>query len=109
MGRILSFNVDGQNITKDPTCDFTGLVPGTAGYVTAEFAFSKDWDDCIKVVGFKSGGNEYDPKILKDGRSCMIDEEVLNRSMFYIYVVGKKRDFRIKTNDVLIKQDGGMR
>ena len=43
MERILRFNVDGQEITKDPTCDFTGIVPGTAGYITAEFVFSKEF------------------------------------------------------------------
>ena len=107
MERILRFNVDGQEITKDPTCDFTGIVPGTAGYITAEFVFSKEWDNCVKVVGFRSGPNEYEPKILRDGRFCIIDEEVLKRAMFYIHVVGKKKDFRIKTNEVMVKQDGG--
>ena len=107
MERILRFNVNGQKITKDPSCDFSGLIPGTSGYIKAEFIFSKEWDGCAKVVGFRSGNNEYDPKILQDGRFCVIDEEVLMRSMFYIYVVGKKRDFRIKTNEILVKQDGG--
>ena len=40
-------------------------------------------------------------------RFCIIDDEVLKRTIFYIYVVGKKKDFRIKTNEVMVKQDGG--
>lgn len=107
MERVLRFNVNGQVIEKDPTCDFTNLIPGTNGYLTAEFAFSKEWDGCVKVVGFRSGNNEYEPKVLRDGRFCIIDEEVLERPMFYIRVIGKKGDFRIKTNEVLIKQNGG--
>ena len=107
MERILRFNVNGQEITRDPTCDFTGMVPGSFGYITAEFNFSKEWDDCVKVVGFRSGPNEYEPKILQDGRFCIIDDEVLKRTIFYIHVVGKKKDFRIKTNEVMVKQDGG--
>lgn len=109
MERVLRFNVNGQLIEQDPSCDFTGLTPGTNGYLTAEFNFSREWDGCTKVVGFRSGNNEYEPKILRDGRFCTIDEEVLKRPMFYIYVVGKKGDFRIKTNEVLTKQTGGVK
>ena len=107
MERILRFKVDGQLIEKDPTCDFSGLTPGTNGYLTAEFNFSREWDGCVKVVGFRSGNNEYEPKVLRDGRFCIIDEDVLKRPMFYIYVVGKKGEYRIKTNEVAIKQNGG--
>ena len=110
MERVLRFKVNGQLIEKDPSCDFAGLTPGTNGYLTAEFDFSREWDGCVKVVGFRSGNNEYEPKVLrvrKDGQFCTIDEEVLKRPMFYIYVVGKKGDYRIKTNEVLINQNGG--
>ena len=77
MERILRFNVNGQEITRDPTCNFAGMVPGTFGYITAEFIFSKEWDDCIKVVGFRSGSSDCEPKSRQDGRLCVSDDEVL--------------------------------
>ena len=38
--RTLKFIVDGQILRQDPTCDFSNIVPGTEGYLIAEFAFS---------------------------------------------------------------------
>ena len=38
--RTLKFIVEGQIIKQDPSCDFTNLVPGTEGYLRAEFSFS---------------------------------------------------------------------
>ena len=40
--RTLKFKVDGQIITKHPDCDFSNLVPGTEGYLRAEFIFSDE-------------------------------------------------------------------
>ena len=42
--RILKFVVENQKIKQDPSCDFSGLVAGTEGYLKAEFVFSKEWD-----------------------------------------------------------------
>ena len=50
--RTLKFIVEDQIIRPDPNCDFSGLVPGTKGYLKAEFAFSKAWDEYVKVAGF---------------------------------------------------------
>ena len=50
--RTLKFIVEGQIIRPDPSCDFSGLVPGSEGYLRAEFSFSKDWVNTIKVVSF---------------------------------------------------------
>ena len=54
------FIVENQILKLDPTCDCSDLVPGTKGYLNAEFSFSKEWDDMAKVVGFYSPlGREY--------------------------------------------------
>lgn len=104
----LKFNVDGQKIALDPTCDTTDLVPGTEGYVKAEFTFSNEWDGCAKVVAFYSNlGTEYEPRILKDGKLCTIPTEALKNSIFKVKVLGQRTGYTICTNKVSVCQKGG--
>lgn len=106
--RTLRFIVDGQIIKQDPNCDFSNLVPGTEGYLQAEFSFTPEWDGCVKVAGFNSVmGVEYEPQILKDGKSCLIPTEALERRAFKVRVLGKRNGFRIKTGKVTVNQNGG--
>ena len=105
--RTLRFIVKDQIITQDPNCDFTNLVPGTDGYIQAEFLFSSEWDGYVKVVSFSSGKNEYTPKVLKDGKTCIIPTEALDRYIFMVQVLGKKNDIKLKTNSVAVRQNGG--
>lgn len=107
--RTLSFIVDGQSLKPDPECDFSGIVPGTEKYLKAQFKFSHDWDDCVKVAAFWSRfGKEYPAQVLSDGSSCVIPSEALKSKYFKIRVIGKRKDgFRIKTNKIEICQDGG--
>ena len=106
--RVLKFNVDRQIITLNPECDFSGLVPGTNGYIKAEFSFSSEWDKCVKVASFWSMlGEEYEPQVLTDGKSCYIPEEALKRRTFKVQVLGRGKDFRLTTNKVEVIQEGG--
>ena len=106
--KTLKFIVNGQNITLDPDCDISSLVPGTSGYVQAEFTFSKEWDGCAKVAAFYSNlGREFEPRILKDGKVCDIPAEALKKSIFKVKVLGQKSDYTICTNKVTIYQRGG--
>lgn len=41
--RTLKFIVNAQKLEKDPSCDFSGIVSGTKGYLEAEFSVSKEW------------------------------------------------------------------
>lgn len=103
--RLLKFIVEGQTIKPDPRCDFSGLVPGTAGYLKAEFSFSKEWTSTPKVVAFYSRlGNEYPPQALKDGRTCMIPTEALRKRVFKVQVLGQNG---LVTNKLEIDQKGG--
>lgn len=107
--RTLKFNVQDQIITRDPNCDFSNLVPGTEGYLQAEFTFSKEWDSCSgKVAAFYSPiGVEFPPQIIKNN-TCMIPAEACARRNFMIKVIGKGADgYRLTTNDVLVTQTGG--
>lgn len=106
--RTLKFIVDNQIIKPDPNCDFNGLVPGTEGYVKIEFCFSSEWNDCNKVAAFFSQmGKEYQPQIIKDD-SCIIPDEALKKRRFKIQLIGSKQDYKITTNKIVIKQDGGI-
>lgn len=105
--RELKFIVQDQIITKDPECDFDGLVPGTEQYLKAEFSFSSEWDNCVKVASFYSPmGREYEPQILKDGHSCVIPSEALAKRRFIIKLIGKGA-YTITTNKIIIEQNGG--
>lgn len=107
--RTLKFIVDGQVIRQDPNCDFNDLVPGTEGYLQAEFVFSSEWNGYARVAGFFSIlGKEYTPHILKDGKTCVIPQEALERRAFKIRVIGKKGNSKITTNKVTVYQKGGM-
>lgn len=108
--RILKFIVDKQVIKQDPDCDFSGLVPGSSGYLEAEFSFSSEWNDCVKAVDFYSVfGSEYPARLLADGRSCVIPSEALAKKQFKLRVVGVNAEKNIKliTNKLTITQDGG--
>ena len=50
--RTLKFIVDRQSITPAPNCDFSGIAPGTIGYLEASFAFSEEWRGCGKIAVF---------------------------------------------------------
>lgn len=106
--RTLKFIVNGQTITKDSTCDFEGLYPGSEGYLQAEFAFDKEWENTVKVAGFFSNmGKEYEPRLLKDGKTCTIPTEALKNRIFKIQVMGKSGDRKLITNKLAINQKGG--
>lgn len=108
--RTLRFIVDGDSISKDPTCDFSGLFNKRNDNVQAEFIFSKDWNGMVKVVAFWSIlGVEYEPQLLTDGDICRIPSEAFERSAFKIQLIGKKRNEKIFTNKLTILQTGDRR
>lgn len=106
--RVLRFIVDGQIISQDPTCDFSNLVPGTVGYLQAEFIFSQEWKGCVKAASFYSvSGREYGAEVLKDGKTCAIPLEALAKRIFKVKVTGKGKGLKLTTNKVAVSQDGG--
>lgn len=106
--RTLKFIVDGQVIKQDPNCDFDNLIPGTTGYLRAEFSFSPEWNNRTKIASFWSRlGKEYKPQILSDGKSCLIPDEALEKRVFKVQILGRKNEDIIKTNKVSVCQNGG--
>ena len=106
--RTLKFIVDKQVMSLDPKCDFTGLYPGSEGYLQAEFSFSSDWNKAVKVAAFFSNlGREYPPQLLEDGKTCMIPAEALEKRKFKVQIIGKDGDAKLTTNKVMVSQNGG--
>ena len=107
--RTLEFIVNGQLLEPDPACDFSGLVPGTDGYLQAHFTLSKEWEDCGVVVSFHSTfGKEYGAYVLGPYNTCDIPKEALKKRAFKMQVLGIRRDdYRLSTNKLEIKQTGG--
>lgn len=101
--RTLKFIITAQAITKDPDCDFTGIVAGTEGYLRAEFSVSGEWAGCRMAAVFSSMRKEY-PQPIKDG-SCVIPAEALEWDNFGVRVVGQRDSYRITTNEVKVKQE----
>lgn len=108
--RSLKFIVEGQNLKPDPNCDFSGLIPGSEGYLQAEFIFSPEWRDCAKVVEFRSiMGKEYPPQLIKIDGTCSIPKEALERRAFKIRIIGRGlNEKKLSTNKVTIRQNGGI-
>lgn len=106
--RTLKFIVKDQIIEKDPNCDFENLVPGTEGYLQAEFKFSSEWAGCVRFAEFSTAlGSVKSVKPLKYGQTCLIPADVLKKRTFKIRVIGKKEDFEITTDKVAVSQNGG--
>lgn len=106
--RTLRFIVNGQNIERDPKCNWEGIHPGTIGYLKCEFTFDSTWDGFSRAVAFHDVmGREYTPCFLKDGTHCMPPTDILKFRVFKIQVVGKKDEETILTNKVEIHQNGG--
>lgn len=102
--RILRFIVEKQMIKQDPSCDFSGLVPGTEGYLQAVFTFDDTWKGCRKAAVFTRYGKTY-PVPLKSN-ACLIPKTVLNSHYFQVSVVGVRDQYKITTSKTEVKQDG---
>ncbi len=102
--RTLKFLVDGQSIWKDPSCDFSHIVQGTKGYLSASFSFSSDWDCCRKAAIFSCLGRNYPVPVIHN--KCQIPESALLYKYFRVKVVGERDGYRITTNDEEVQQDG---
>lgn len=101
--RTLKFIIAAQAITKDPDCDFSGIVAGTEGYLQAEFSFSEEWAGCRMAAVFSSLGKEY-PRPVIEGK-CVIPAEALGWDYFGVRVVGQRENYRITTDEVKVKQE----
>lgn len=102
--RTLKFLVEGQNLKKDPTCDFSGIVKGSKGYLQCNFDFSIEWNRCKVVASFWDYDKEIDAAIVSHGM-CRIPDSVTGLRKFKISLTGVKDVYQITTNKVRIDQE----
>ena len=100
--KILQFLVEQQNIRKDPSCDFSGLVSGTKGYLKARFVLSKEWNDCAVAAVFLNSESEEAVPVLNG--QCDIPEKITKKKMWWVRVVGMRDGYRITSNKVEVQQ-----
>lgn len=106
--RTLRFLVEGQTIKQDPTCNFSSLFPAKNSTICAEFIFSSEWNDKVKVAAFWSMlGQEYKPQALDAQNTCIIPKEAFSRASFKIQVLGMKGSKKLATNKLVVLQTGG--
>lgn len=101
--RTLKFVITGQTVTRDPSCDFSGLVAGSVGYLWAEFRMDSAWSGCKVAASFWRGRKEYAVPLINGG--CLIPDEVLVGSEFSISLTGERKGYKIKTNRVDLHQE----
>ena len=106
MKRVLMFKATEQELIKDPSCSFEGVVSGTRGYLRARFSFDRAWNGCARIAVFRKLLDEY-PVILQ-GDSCEIPAEVLDWDKFSVRIVGRRKDgSTLTTNEVEVEQQRG--
>lgn len=103
--RTLKFIVTGQNITLDPSCDYTGLVAGSVGYLRAEFRTDAAWNGCKVAASFWRGKTEHAVAVARG--ACIIPAEALTREMFGVSLTGARAGYRINTNKIFVHQEVG--
>lgn len=107
--RTLKFLVNGEVVKQDPSCDFSGLFLDKNSEICAEFIFSSEWNDKIKVAAFWSMlDREYEPQAL-DNNTCIIPVEAFSKASFKIQVLGIGGHERLTTNKLVVLQTGGRR
>lgn len=106
--QTLRFSVKGADIAHEQIRTPSTLYPGMTEPVKLEFTFSPEWKSIPKVVAFWSMlGNEYPPQILKDGKTCIVPAEALQRAAFKVQIMGKQDGKTRSTGKCTIYLKGG--
>ena len=104
--RTLKFAVNAQRITSDPNCDFSGIVPGTAGYLKSHFSFSAEWSGMVKVAEFRKYTCDSPIPVPIVRGECMVPAEVTGGKSWIVKVIGKRGDVILPTCNCKVEQEG---
>ena len=96
--RTIKFNVNQQRIKNVNSVGF--IYKGTDNYLRLEFNFNSDWDGCKKAISF---GSKELAMLLEDGNTCVVPKEAFDETKLTFYLVGKKKDYRIQTQEFVIR------
>lgn len=99
--RTIKFKVHQQRIKNIDSVSF--VYGGTDNYLQLKFEFGSDWDGCYKAISFISE-NEI-AALLKDD-CVLVPAEAFYNGKLSFYLVGKKKDYRIQTQQFDIKLGG---
>src|SRR5699024_9598692 len=103
--RILKFIANGQQLTKDTSCDFSGIVRGSKNYLMSHFLLSSEWTGRVIAASFCKFGKEY-PVILK-GNTYIFTDDALTWDQFKLSLSGMDRNkSMITTTKVKVRQEG---
>ena len=99
--RTITFNVNQQRIkNSNSVCH---VYKGTDNYLQLEFNFSDDWNGCAKAISFVS--DKEVALLLKDNK-CVVPKEAFDDAKLVFYLVGKRKNYRIQTQEFVIKIGG---
>ena len=104
--RVLEFDVNGQSLSKSNNCDFSGIVPGSDGYLKAHFTFSNDWSGTVKVAEFRTYTSSDPVSVPIINNECMVPADVTGGNRWYVKIVGKRGSVIILTNNCRVRQEG---
>ena len=103
--RALKFQVDGQVVKRSPGCDFDNITRGTKRYLKLQFSLSKDWAGCVVAATFWNYEKEVCAVQVKNGM-CAVPDEVTDNRRIKVSLTGKRGDYKIVTNKIVIRQEG---
>lgn len=101
--RTLRFIVRAQGLSRDPACDFGGLVAGSEGYLKAYFALDAAWKGCAVAASFWREGQEYAVPVV--GGECEIPPKALCGPVFAVSLTGRRDGYRISTGRAYVRQE----
>lgn len=104
--RTLRFTVNAQKITPDLACSFSDIVPGTAGYLKAQFSFSAEWSGLVKVAEFRKYLCDEPVSVPIINGECAVPDTVTGGKAWYVKIIGKRGDVILPTCNCKVEQEG---
>ena len=100
--RILRYKVQGQNIIRDSTCDFSNIVRGTNNYIKLVFEWDEDWRYKAKVISLRNAEGVETNLAFKE--NVALPEVVTDGSMFSFVLYGKDNIEKVQTIREYVEQ-----
>lgn len=100
--RTLKYKVQGQNIIRDDTCDFSNIVRGTNNYIKLIFEWDEDWTYKAKVISLRNSEGVETNLAFKE--NVVLPEIVTNGSMFSFVLYGKDNIEKVQTVREYVEQ-----
>lgn len=86
--------------------DFSNIVRGSKGYLKCGFNFVGDEWSKRKIVAVFSTKEIQEYAVIVLQNTCKVPDEITDSDYFKMELIGAKGTNRIKTNKILISQEG---